>query len=216
MFILRRDEPWPSEQHVWHRRRALMNLPSHDNKGKLQYHLRDYAPAHEHKALGNKLGLATLRQLEFYELLLQAFEAGVGYRREEGRTLLLAPSPLVKLDSNGNFHSTVGPAVWWKGTDKAFYLFHGVHAETIDKHTKLRPDGSEICYSLMMFPRSRGLSTSVYFIAYDDIVPGGRTYMSGVKPCKTVAQAIAWKFSSRHYTVTPKEWERLTPGKDMA
>ena len=60
--------------------------------------------------------------LEYYELLLEALEAGAGYRVEYQDTLYIAPTPLIKINSSNLFHSDSGPAIRWKGAEQFFYL----------------------------------------------------------------------------------------------
>ena len=66
--------------------------------------------------------------LEYCELLMQAKEAGLGYRVEWKDTLYLCPTPIVKIDQQNRFHSTKEPAIRWKG-GKEFYYLNGVNFE---------------------------------------------------------------------------------------
>ena len=57
---------------------------------------------------------------------MQAKEYGVGYRLEWEDTLYLVPTPLVKIDAQNRFHSTVFPSIQWRGGEEFYYL-HGVN-----------------------------------------------------------------------------------------
>ena len=60
--------------------------------------------------------------LEYCELLMQAKEAGLGYRVEWEDTLYLVPTPMVKINSRNQFHSDTTPAICWKNASELFYL----------------------------------------------------------------------------------------------
>ena len=62
------------------------------------------------------------KYLEYCELLMQAKEAGLGYRVEWKDTLYLVPTPLVLIDERNRFHSTEKPAIRWKGGKEFYYL----------------------------------------------------------------------------------------------
>ena len=66
--------------------------------------------------------------LQYSELLIEALEAGLGYRVEWEDTLYLAPCPVVRIDEQNRFHSTKEPAIKWYGA-KEFYYIHGVNFE---------------------------------------------------------------------------------------
>ena len=66
--------------------------------------------------------------LEYCELLMQAKEAGLGYRVEWEDTLYLVPTPIVRIDTQNRFHSLTEPAIRWKG-GKEFYYISGVNIE---------------------------------------------------------------------------------------
>ena len=66
------------------------------------------------------------KYLEYCELLMQAIEAGLGYRVEYEDTLYLVPIPLVLIDSQNRFHSLEKPAIRWKNGAE-FYYIHGVN-----------------------------------------------------------------------------------------
>jgi len=68
------------------------------------------------------------KYLEYSELLLEALEAGLGYRVEWEDVLYLAPCPIVKIEEQNRFHSTKEPAIRWKG-GREFYYLHGVNFE---------------------------------------------------------------------------------------
>ena len=88
--------------------------------------------------------------------------------------------------------------------------------EELDKYTKFRPDTTEVNYWLYKFPKGDIFTEDAYFCIYDDLVPGSdKQYMSGVTPCKTVAEAMSWKQSDDQYTVTTEEWLALRPGYEM-
>ena len=63
--------------------------------------------------------------LKYSELLMQAIEAGVGYRVEYEDTLYLVPDRIARIDEQNRFHSTKEPAIFWKG-GHGFYYIHGV------------------------------------------------------------------------------------------
>jgi hypothetical protein len=90
-------------------------------------------------------------------------------------------------------------------------------AKQLDYHEKERLDGTKVRYWLYKFPKGEIFTQDAYYAVYDDLVPGSdKQYMSGVEPCKTVAEAFAWKFSDKDYQLTPSEWEALCPGLHMA
>ena len=60
--------------------------------------------------------------LEYCELLMQAKEAGLGYRIEGEDTLYLVPTPIVRLNSLNQYHSDKIPALYWKGGQEFYYL----------------------------------------------------------------------------------------------
>ena len=66
--------------------------------------------------------------LEYCELLMQAKEAGLGYRVEWEDTLYLVPTPLVKIDEKNSFHSISEPAIRWKGGQEIYYI-NGIQFE---------------------------------------------------------------------------------------
>ena len=68
------------------------------------------------------------KYLEYCELLMQAKEQGLGYRVEWENTLYLAPTPLVKIDTQNRFHSERTPSIRWKD-GKEFYYLNGVNFE---------------------------------------------------------------------------------------
>ena len=84
-------------------------------------------------------------EYEYCELLMQAKEAGVGYRIEYNDVLYLVPTPLVKIDKNNNYHSEEAPAIRWKGGAEFYYL-SGVHFEKKlwEKIVKKKIKGKEI------------------------------------------------------------------------
>jgi hypothetical protein len=87
------------------------------------------------------------------------------------------------------------------------------NAEKLDEYTKFRADGSEVRYWLYKFPAGEIFREDAYYVIYDDLVPeSDKQYMSGVTPCKTIADAMAWKFSNDAYTMTSEHWKTLVPG----
>ncbi|MEK6885215.1 MAG: hypothetical protein AABY22_36625, partial [Nanoarchaeota archaeon] len=66
------------------------------------------------------------KYLEYCELLMQAKEAGLGYRAEFKDTLYLVPTPIVRIDNQNRFHSFTEPAIRWK-KGKELYFMHGVN-----------------------------------------------------------------------------------------
>ncbi|MGI0000259.1 MAG: hypothetical protein ACRD6Q_03460, partial [Nitrososphaeraceae archaeon] len=69
------------------------------------------------------------KYLEYCELLMQAKEAGAGYRVEVDDTLYIVPTPVVRIDNQNRFHSEDEPAIRWKGGSE-FYFLRG---ESFDK-----------------------------------------------------------------------------------
>lgn len=67
---------------------------------------------------------------KYSNLLLEALEFGLGYRVEVEAedTLYLAPTPIVKIDSQNRFHSTKEAAIRWKDGKELYYL-NGVNFE---------------------------------------------------------------------------------------
>ena len=65
-----------------------------------------------------------IKYLEYCELLMQAKEAGVGYRVEWEDTLYLVPNPIVRLneDTPPAYHSDQLPAIAWVGGEELYYL----------------------------------------------------------------------------------------------
>jgi hypothetical protein len=62
------------------------------------------------------------KYLAYSELLMQAKEAGAGYRVEWEDILYIVPTPIVRLDNNTRFHSETGPAIFWKDGWEGYYL----------------------------------------------------------------------------------------------
>ena len=91
-----------------------------------------------------------------------------------------------------------------------------VNGELLDKCAKERRDGTQVKYWLYKIPHGDLFREDAFYVIYDDLVPGStKQYMSGVEPCKTVAEAMAWKFSDDLYTLAPDEWEKLEAGVHM-
>ncbi len=187
--------------------------------------------------------------LDYCELLMQAKEAGLGYRVEWEDTLYLVSTPLVKINSLNQFHSDNSPAIRWKEGSEFYYLngvnfpkdlfdkvisgempFQDILAiEDIDQRTqamrfgnvqefvkhaggklldsqeKYRPDKGIVNYRLYKIPKGKIFTIDAYYILYDD-PSTGKEYMSGVEPCKTVAEGMGWKFG-----IKPKDWQELIP-----
>ena len=88
--------------------------------------------------------------------------------------------------------------------------------ELLDKVGKERRDGTIVEYWLYKFPAGDIFTEEAFFAIYNDLVPEStKVYMSGVPECKTVAEAMSWKFSDDLHTLTPEAWLKLIPGKDM-
>ncbi len=75
----------------------------------------------------------------------------------------------------------------------------------LDTVTKKLPDGKQIWYRLYEIPKGPIFTQDAYYVIYDD-PSTGKQYMSGVEPCRTVAEAMGWKFG-----ITAKQWENLVP-----
>jgi len=200
--------------------------------------------------------------IEYSELLLQAKEAGLGYRVEHGDTLHLVPTPLAKLNVRNQFHSSHVPAIRWKGGQELFFL-NGVQFEKklwekivkrememkdimaivdidqrvqamryaknglrdfyisekgkkIDNYVKLTPKGQPINYELWNIKGNEVFNREVQFAIYDcpSAIDRGEKleYSKGVPlECKTISEAMAWGMSNDNHTVTPKQWEDMTP-----
>jgi hypothetical protein len=69
------------------------------------------------------------KYLDYCELLMQAKEAGAGYRVEYGNILYIVPTPLVRLNDRTQYDSEDAPAIRWK-KGKEFYYLRG---ENFDK-----------------------------------------------------------------------------------
>ncbi len=67
--------------------------------------------------------------LDYSGLMMQALEAGAGYRVEWNDVLYIAPTPLVLIDQQNRFHSDVAPAIRWK----AGHEFHYLRGEYFEK-----------------------------------------------------------------------------------
>jgi len=76
----------------------------------------------------NKPNENDTKYLEYCELLMQAKEAGAGYRVEWEDTLYIAPTPLIRVDDQNRWHSLTEPAIRWKDGSEYFYLW-GVNLE---------------------------------------------------------------------------------------
>lgn len=75
---------------------------------------------------GNEPNKNDYTYLEYCELLMQAKEAGMGYRVEFEGTVYCVPTPIVRVDEHSKFHSISESAIRWKG-GKEFYYVHGVY-----------------------------------------------------------------------------------------
>ena len=98
----------------------------------LDYDFDYYVIEHEYiknrkDNLGDEPNENDYKYLEYCELLMQAKEAGLGYRVELNNVLYLAPTPIVKIDKQNRFHSEKEPAIKWK--DSETYMIHGVKFE---------------------------------------------------------------------------------------
>jgi hypothetical protein len=197
----------------------------------------------EHK--GNK---NDKKFLDYMQLLLEAKEAGLGFRLEYNNTLYLVPAPVIR-QINQQYHSDTQPAIEWE-TDKYYYLggvnfseklwtkvvsgkmpFRNIlkikdidqrtqamrygdidafmkhtKAKKLDSQIKVNSDGC-ITYSLYQIPvePSQIFTETAYFVVYD-CPSTGKKYMSGVEPCKTVAESMSWKFQ-----ITENEWREMVP-----
>ena len=82
--------------------------------------------------------------------------------------------------------------------------------------SKYREDGSEVKYWLYKIPKGNIFTVDAYYAIYEDAVPeSSKIYMSGVsEECKTVAAAMAWKFSDDEHVLTPMDWQMLKVGVD--
>ena len=90
--------------------------------------------------------------------------------------------------------------------DPQKFLEHS-KAMKMDERIKFAPQGQQILYQLYKIPKGEVFTEDAYYLLYDD--PSTiKKYMSGVIPAKTVAGAMAWKFS-----VDEKSWENLEPLK---
>ena len=83
-------------------------------------------------------------------------------------------------------------------------------ARRIDAYAKYRPDGREVRYFLYRLPAGEIFSVDAFYAIYD-CPSTGRVYMSGVEPCQTVAEAMAWKMSDLTCRVTPEAWQAMRP-----
>ena len=72
--------------------------------------------------LGDEPNENDKKYLAYSELLLEALEAGLGYRVESEDTLYLVPTPVIRIDEQNRFHSTKEPAIRWKGGAEQYYL----------------------------------------------------------------------------------------------
>lgn len=72
----------------------------------------------------NPINESDIKYLEYCELLMQAKEAGLGYRVELDDTLYLVPNPIVRLnnDTPPQYHSDQLPAISWKNGEELYYL----------------------------------------------------------------------------------------------
>ena len=89
------------------------------------------------------------------------------------------------------------------------FLKH-VKAKQLDTYTKKTPEGKNINYALHLIPKGEVFTRDAYYAVYDD-PSTGKLYMSGVEPCRTISEAMAWKMSSDIWAVAPKQWEALVP-----
>ena len=72
----------------------------------------------------NPINENDIKYLEYCELLMQAKEAGLGYRIEWEDTLYLVPTPIVRLnkDTPPQYHSDQLPAIKWIDGEELYYL----------------------------------------------------------------------------------------------
>ena len=89
-----------------------------------------FAFQYEKNQTCNPVNKNDIKYLEYCELLMQAKEAGLGYRIELQDTLYLVPSPIVRLNEETppKYHSDQLPAIEWKNGRK-FYFLDGVKFE---------------------------------------------------------------------------------------
>lgn len=80
----------------------------------------------------------------------------------------------------------------------------------LDQYIKHTPEGEPINYRLYRIPKGDIFTIDAYYMIYND-PSTQKQYMSGVNPCKTVAEAMSWKLSTDTHTVTPEEWQNLQP-----
>ena len=90
--------------------------------------------------------------------------------------------------------------------DPKKFLAH-TKAKKLDERMKFTPDGKPIQYTLYKISRGAIFTEDAYYVLYD-CPSTARVYMSGAMPCKTVGEALAWKFG-----ITVEEWMALEPMK---
>lgn len=114
-------------------RSALSSRSSGSSRSALDYDFDYFVMEYEYCKQPDKNGGVApnendYKYLEYCELLIQALEAGLGYRVEWEDTLYLVPTPVVKIDEENRFHSEAEPAIRWKGGNELYYLW-GVNLE---------------------------------------------------------------------------------------
>ena len=77
--------------------------------------------------------------------------------------------------------------------------------ELLDSYVKIAANGKEVSYKLYKIPAGDIFLKDAYYAVYQ-CPSTDRVYMSGVKPCKTVAEAMSWK-----HWMKPSEWKSLIP-----
>ena len=75
----------------------------------------------------------------------------------------------------------------------------------LDSYIKIAANGKEVLYKLYKIPAGDIFLKDAYYAVYQ-CPSTDRVYMSGVEPCKTVAEAMSWK-----HWMKPSEWKRLIP-----
>ncbi|MDD1443757.1 hypothetical protein MEO93_26100 [Dolichospermum sp. ST_sed3] len=101
-------------------------------------------------------------------------------------------------------------AIRFVGDDEREKFLTHVKAEIIDTYEKQTTSEKKVYYKLYKLPKGDIFQEDTYAMWYTCPSTGLKNF-SGVPESKTVAEAMAWKFSSNDHILSPEDWKTMLP-----